>query len=190
MIMRKWLACALFIAMVCAFNAVGFSSASASSTDTPYIGVKIGYVDFNRALNEVSDGKNARERLKNEFREKQQRLDLLQTELNSMKEGIDRDGLLLSSDAMKDREKVYRQKLTEVQRRFTEFQQEMSERETQLTDEILKRLKNIVQSIGDKEGYSLILEKSQELVLYAPTAEDLTDRVIRQYNGSEAKKGR
>ncbi len=189
--MRKLFARALFVAAVCSLVVFAPAHFSAAGQGAPFAGnAKIGYVDFNRALNEVYDGKNASKRLKSEFKEKQQKLNLLQKELTSMKEAIDRDRLLLSSDIIEERERAYRQKLSDVQRRFAEFQREMSEREAHLTEEILKGLKSIVRSIGDDEGYALILEKSQEIVLYAPAAEDLTDLVIKQYNRGGSKKRR
>ncbi|MFH1830782.1 MAG: OmpH family outer membrane protein [Pseudomonadota bacterium] len=189
--MRKFFARALFVAGVSSLILSAPALSIASGKGVAYVGdSKIGYVDFNRALNEVYDGENAKKRLRNEFKEKQQKLDRLQDELTSMKEAIDRDRLLLSSDVIKSKEKAYRQKLTDVQRRFAEFQLEMSEREAHLTEEILDRLKKIVKFIGDDEGYALILEKSQEIILYAPGAYDLTDRVIKQYNSGGSKKRR
>jgi len=161
------------------------AAASCYAADSPTVGdasARIGYVDFNRALNEVSDGKQAKKRLRNEFKEKQDRLTNMQKELNAMKKEIDRDRLMLSSDVLKAKESTYRQKLIEVQGRFADFRREMSEREEHLTEEILKRLRKIVKGIGNRDGYALILEKSQDVVIYAPKAEDLTSQVIKQYN--------
>jgi outer membrane protein len=187
--MRKLFVRSVAIAAASVLVAGAAVSSYAASPEGPsLVGTKIGYVDFTKALNEVSDGKAAKKRLKGEFKEKQQRLNLLQEELTEMKQGIDRDRLILSSEALKAREGAYRQKLMEVQRRFADFRREMSEREAHLTEEILARLRGIVKSIGDDEGYSLILEKSQEVVLYAPAAEDLTNRVIKEYNRNLKKR--
>ena len=171
-------------------GAAASSYASSEAGTTAIAPTRIGYVDFTRALNDVSDGKQAKKRLRSEFKEKQQRLNILQSELTAMKEEIDRDRLMLSTDTLKLREDAYRQKLLDVQRRFAEFRREMSEREGHLTEEILKRLRGIVKSIGDQDGYALILEKSQDVVVYAPKAEDLTDRVIKEYNRGSGKNGR
>jgi len=165
------------------------SSYAASMKGDGIAGVRIGYVDFTRALNQVSDGKEAKKRLRGEFKEKQDRLNNLQSELTKMKEEIERDRMILPTEELQVKEGLYRQKLMDVQRRFADFRREMSEREAHLTEEILERLRKIVKSIGEKEGYTLILEKSQDLVIYTPAAEDLTDRVIKEYN-SGAKKGR
>jgi Skp family chaperone for outer membrane proteins len=151
------------------------------------ISAKIGYVDFTKALNAVSDGVSARERLRTEFKERQGQLDNLQSDLTRMKDEIERNRLVLSSEELAEKEKAYRQKFMDVQRRFADFKREMANREDQLTEDILKRLRSIVKDIGDSEGYALILEKSQEVVLYAPSARDLTDRVISEYNRGRSK---
>jgi len=143
---------------------------------------RIGLVDFSRALNEVSDGRKAKERLKNEFQEKQQRIDRLQSEVKSLKGRIDRDRLLLSEEAIRDREEEYRRRFSELEQAIERFNAEISAKESQLTQEILSRLKEIVKEMGREGGYSLILEKSQDVVLYAPEAYDLTDRVIVEYD--------
>ncbi|MFH0799787.1 MAG: OmpH family outer membrane protein [Pseudomonadota bacterium] len=143
---------------------------------------KIGYVDFNRALNEVSDGKRAKQRLKDEFQEKQQQLDRLQAELGKSKDSIDRDRLLLSPEAVDEKEQNYRRKFSELQQRLESFKKEMSTKESELTKDILGRLRSIVRDIGKDEGYTLILEKSQDVVLFAPEGGDLTSRVINAYD--------
>lgn len=148
----------------------------------------VGCVDFNRALNEVSDGKRAKQRLESEFREKQQQLGRLQSELKTAGDAIERDRLLLSPDALKDREEQYRGGYSELNQRLETFKREISAKETELTHEILNRLRSIVRDIGREEGYTLILEKSQDVVLYAPEGGDLTDRVIQAYDRGRGKK--
>lgn len=150
---------------------------------------QIGYVDFNRALNEVSDGKKAKQRLKDEFDEKQQKLDTMEAQVRKTKDTLDRDRLLISEDALRQRESEYQRKYGELEQRFAMFKTDMEKREQELTQEILARLRQIVRDIGREEGYSLILEKSQDVVLYAPEGGDLTDRVIAVYDkGRGAKK--
>jgi len=152
--------------------------------------VRIGYVDLGRALNDVSDGRRVKKRLKDEFREKQQQLDRHQKELAALKNNIDRNRLLISSDELKVREDQYRSKFFELQQVLAAFRREMETRESTITLQILKRLRKIVEETGKKEGYSLILEKSQDIVLYAPEGDDLTDGVIKAYDRSSGKKGR
>ena len=151
-------------------------------------GVRIGYVDFAKALNSVSDGKAVRKRLEDEFRDKQQQLDEQRKALDIMRESIDKDRVILSDDDLRAKEDKYRAKFYELQQMLSSFRKEMESKETNLTKRILDQLKSVVKEIGDNEGYVLILEKSQEIVLYAPAAEDLTDRVIEIYNKTGGRK--
>lgn len=172
------------------FTASAATRVSASEGPARVEKVRIGYVDFNRAINGVADGVDAKRRLKSEFSERQQRLDKLQAELNTLKDGIDRDRMLLSPEALDARERQYRQKYQEVQQKYAEFQRQMSEREARITEDILARMRNVVRAIGEDENYDLILEKSQDVVLFAPNARDITDRVVEAYNRGGGKKGK
>lgn len=142
----------------------------------------IGYVDFKRALNEVADGRLAKRKLKAEFKERQQRLDRLQSELMALKDEIDRDRLVLPPEELEKKEKAYRRIFFDLQQKLSAFKTEMAAKESRLTEEILGRLRRVVLDTGRKEGYDLILEKSQDVVLYSSDEHDLTDRVIREYN--------
>lgn len=143
---------------------------------------RIAYIDLARAINEVSDGRSAKHRLEEEFKEKQQSIDKLKTELSKQKDEIDHDRLLTSDDAIKERDQKYRQKFMEFQSRVDGYKQEMAAKEADITKDIVSKIKGIVQKIGDERGYSLVVEKSQELVLYAPKANDITDDVISAYD--------
>ena len=144
--------------------------------------LKIAYVDFNKALNNVCDGKAAKKRLKEEFAEKQTKLDIMQKNVADAKISLDRSRSLLSKDILLKRERSYRKKFMELQQELSVFNEEMRNRENYLTKAILSRLKKLVADIGRRKGYSIILEKSQSVVLYAPTTDDITNEVVKEYN--------
>lgn len=150
--------------------------------------LKFGYVDFNRALNETEEGKAAKSTLKAEFNERQQKLDIVQNELKKMKEDLDKQRLILSQDALKAKEEEYRNKFMELQQKLGTFKQEMAQKEGTMTAGLLEKLKGIVKDIGSKNVYTMILEKSQDVVLYAPTVNDLTDEVIKICNSTPKAK--
>jgi len=170
-----------------------FTAPIAKAADQPKSagpeGMKFGTVDFNRALNETEEGKAAKNTLQAEFKERQQKLDIVQNELKKMKEDLDKQRLILSQDALKAKEDEYRNKFMELQQKLGTFKQEMAQKEGSLTAGLLEKLRDLVKDIGAKENYTMILEKSQDVVLYAPTVNDLTDRIIQLCNSSpKAKK--
>jgi outer membrane protein len=170
---KHFVVSALAVVIVCLM--LSYSSVASA-------GEKIGYVDFNRALNEVSDGKRAKQKLKDEYQEKQQKLSRAESEVRRLKDTLDRDRLLISEDALQQREDEYRRKYADLEQQLISARADTERREQQLTQEIMERLRQIVREIGKSEGYGLILEKSQDVVLYAPEGGDLTDRVIATYD--------
>ncbi|MBW2259706.1 MAG: OmpH family outer membrane protein, partial [Deltaproteobacteria bacterium] len=54
--------------------------------------------------------------------------------------------------------------------------------------QITKDVFEIVEKIGKREGYTLILDRRVGGIVYAPTAIDITDKVIKEYNAMDAKR--
>jgi len=144
--------------------------------------LKIGMVSFQQALNEVEQGKRAKAALKSEFDAKQKKLDLQQAELKKMQEEIEKQKSVLSQDAMMAKQKTFSDKYLELQKSMASYRDDLVGKEAKMTGQILKNLKTIVAEIGQKEGFTLIVETSQDAVLFAQAKEDLTGRVVGMYN--------
>jgi len=144
--------------------------------------LKIGLVDFQKALNEVEEGKRAKASLKAQFEQKQNALTAKQDSLKALKDQLETQRAALTPEAMKTKEAEYRDKFLDLQKTLTQFRSEISTKEAEMTQSIIVRLRNVVQSVGQKGGYNLIFETSQDAVLYAPSATDITTEVISAYN--------
>lgn len=147
--------------------------------------LKIGLVDFQRALNEVEEGKRAKAGLQNQFKSKQDALNAKQEELKKLKEEIETKRAALSADAMRQKEAAYRDKFLDLQKTLAQFRQEMATKEAEMTQGIVAKLKKTVDKIGASEGYTIIFEASQDTVLYAKQATDLTGKVISAFNSGK-----
>lgn len=148
--------------------------------------VKLGYVDLQRALNEVEEGAAAKKALKKEFDEKQKQLDGKQNELKAIKEELDARGSMMKPEVKQEKLADLQKRLMETQQLYVSLQQELSKREADATGEIFKKMGVIMNTMGEGEGYTLIVEKSA--VLYAKGALDLTNELIRRYNDAYGKK--
>ncbi len=147
--------------------------------------LKLGLVDFQRALNEVEEGKRAKNQLKSQFEAKQNSLTAKQDALQKLKEDIEARRAALSAEAMKQKEAEYRDKFLDLQKTLAQFRQEMATKEAEMTQGIVVKLKTAVERVGKQENFDLIFEKSGETVLYAPNAVDLTTKVIGAYNSGQ-----
>ncbi|MBI2981657.1 MAG: OmpH family outer membrane protein [Deltaproteobacteria bacterium] len=144
--------------------------------------LKIAVVDFQKALNNVEQARKAKEALKKDFEAKQKKLDLQQDQLKKLREELDKQRLVSSEAGMRAKEESFSEKYMELQKSFVDYRNDISEREAQFTGEIIKNLREICAEIGKKEGYALIVENSQNAVLYAESQENLTNRVVDLYN--------
>jgi len=144
--------------------------------------LKIAYVDLDRAINEVSDGRDVKNRLKSEFRSRQKKLDKMKVSLGDLKQAIDKRRPTVSSLEIQSMEKDYRVKFFELQQMLYSYREEMAGREEALTSKIFSRVKKIVGNISRAEGYDIVLEKSQDLILYTKKEIDITNRVIKAYD--------
>lgn len=147
--------------------------------------IKLGYVDLQRALNEVEEGAKAKAALKKEFDEKQKTLDQKQNELKALKDELDSRGGMMKPEVKQDKLNELQKRLLETQQLYFQLQQELSKREADATGEIFKKMGVILQGVGADQGYTLIVEKSA--VLYAKGALDLTNELIRRYNDAYGK---
>jgi outer membrane protein len=141
---------------------------------------KLGTVDLQRALNEVDEGKSAKSQLEKEFKEKQKQLDSKQDELKKLKADYDKQAVVMSDQAKRDKQSELERKAQETQQLFVQLQSELSRREQEITGGIFEKMRAIVREIADAEGIHMVFERSN--VLYAPASADLTNELIRKYN--------
>jgi outer membrane protein len=144
--------------------------------------MKIGLIDFQRAINEVEEGKRAKAQLKSQFDAKQRTLTAQQESLKKLRDQLEGQRGTLSAEAMKQKEAQFKDQVTLIQKTFADSRNEMATKEAELTQAIIVKMRNVVKSIGQKEGFNLILETSQDTVLYAPQGIDLTSKLIQAYN--------
>jgi outer membrane protein len=163
--------------------AFGTLAPTAALADT-----KIAVVDLQRALEETEDGKKAKAKLKSDFDRKQKELDEKQEELKKMKEELDKKLPLMKPEAAQAEQKKFQDRFMELQQTYARLQKDLAGREQEATSGIFRKLTQVVGQISEKNGFDVVLEKNSSVVWGKP-ALDITNEVIRTYNGSgEGKK--
>ena len=142
---------------------------------------KIGYVDMARALNDVDDGKAAKARLKSDFEGKQKKLDQMQTELKAKKDEFDKQSSMMKPEIKQQKQDELQRKFLELQQTYMQLQKELMDKEQQITQDIAGKLRSIVAKLGDRDGFTLIMDIG-DTVLYYKRHLDMTDEVVREYN--------
>jgi outer membrane protein len=143
---------------------------------------KIGYVNLQQAVNEVEEGKAARAALKKEFDQKQKMLDDKQTEFKKLTEDFEKQAVVMSEDAKRDKQADFQRRYVELQGLFAQMQKELSDRERDMMKGIFDKMEVIIKEIADAEGFSFVFEQQNAGLIVAPPANNLTSELVRKYN--------
>ncbi|MEW6443374.1 MAG: OmpH family outer membrane protein [bacterium] len=146
---------------------------------------KVGVVDLQKAMEISTEGKKAKGVFQKKVEKIQGDLKSKQDELNTLKEEFERQSGVLSEVARQDKEKSYQYKLRDYQRMVKDSQEELQREDRELSEKILKDLQSIIENYGKKEGFDLILEKTQSAVLYGSNKIDITDPIIKLYDDNK-----
>ncbi len=151
--------------------------------------IKLGYVDLQRALAEVQEGQSAKSRLKSEVDKKKNEFEAEQNKLRDDKAVLDKQGAMMS-------EEVRNQKFTELQKRLFDLtqkaerlQSELAEKERVELKKIFEKMDPIIASIAQRETLTMVFEKTDSGLVYAPASLDLTNELVRTYNDKYPVKG-
>jgi len=146
---------------------------------------KIAYVDIQRAVNDCNAGKDAKKVITKEVEKFQRLIADKQKELQTMKESLEKQAPMLTPDARANREKEYQNKLREFQRWGEDTQNEINQKRMEMERNISIGFQKVIQKVGADDGYTLILEKNENIVLYVSKTIDITDRVIKAYDAQK-----
>jgi outer membrane protein len=120
--------------------------------------------------------------VKKKFDDMQQKLNDERTALAKLEEDFKKQTMMLSLDAQEDKKRELEKKQRHFKFMYDDFTQEMKETEMDAIKKVMKELEKIVEKMGEKEGYTIILERRTVGLLYFNSAIDLTDRVTDAYD--------
>jgi outer membrane protein len=147
--------------------------------------VKIGLVDMQKAIQETADGKKAKGELESDFNKKKKELEKKQADIKKMGEDLDKKALVLSDDVKTKKQQEIQQEMGKYQEAVSKSQMDIQKHERDLTQPIINRLRGIIEDMAKKENFSVVIEKSDQLVLYSVREIDLTDRVVKDYDSAK-----
>ncbi len=170
------------VLVLAAATAFGAQAASAGGRKA---GVKIGYVDLQRALNESNAGKAAKAELQSMMKQMQATIDQKVSETEKLKAELEKQALVLSPEAKKEKQDAIDKLSKETQALISNANTEMQKKQRLKEIGILKKIKTAIDDIGAKENYLIILPA--DVILYSRNGIELTDEVINRVNQMSSK---
>ena len=165
----------LFLAIVTVFF---LSPAAPLAAQT----VKVGVMDLQKFQKNSKTFQKASLSVKKKFDDMQLKLNDERNSLAKLEEEFKKQTMMLSLDAQKDKKRELEKKQRHFKFMYDDFTQEMKETEMDAIKKVMKELEKIVEKIGEKEGYTIILERRTLGLLYFNNTIDLTDRVTDAYD--------
>ncbi|MFA5353624.1 MAG: OmpH family outer membrane protein [Thermodesulfovibrionales bacterium] len=131
--------------------------------------VRLALVDILKTLNESSIGQEAKSGLTEFIQSRQELIDKEEGKIEEFKAELARTPE--ASEILRERRTAELERLIEEYREATaRLQQEIAEKQEELTLQVTERLKTVVEEIGLVEEYTLILDKDDDIVLYCDKA--------------------
>ena len=152
---------------------------------------KMGVIDPQTVLEKSKAGKKALDGLKEYVSTRQKLLSRDEEELRNTEKTLKESVSKLSEGEKKEKEAQFRTKIQEYQKRAQEFNQELQGKQKELVDDYMKRIATATQTVAEKGGFSIVVDKGSEqtikIVIYSKDTIDLTDQVIKEFDRVNSK---
>jgi len=149
--------------------------------------MKFAYVDVQRALNECDAGKKAKAEFQGRVTSLESRLQRQQDEVQTLKDEIEKKGMLMTETERQSKQDQYVTKLKNFERDYKDSKDELQAKDNEMTAKIVHDLAQIIRSLGERDGYTMVMEKGS--ILWGAPGIDITDQVIRSYNAMHVAVG-
>ncbi|GAB4393001.1 MAG: hypothetical protein Tsb005_09410 [Gammaproteobacteria bacterium] len=140
--------------------------------------LKIAVIDFREIVREAPEGKAIANKLKADFKPRQEKIVAKNKEIEAKIKKLKRDAAVMSAD---DREKLQGQILAErrdLQRMQEDMQQDLSLERERAMEKFLDHIEKAVKKVAKNEHYDLILQKNT--VPYSASQLDVTKQVLKE----------
>lgn len=147
--------------------------------------IKIGVIDIQKVFEESSAGKQMRAEINKRGTQMEEDLKAKSSEIETLNKNLERESAVINKEQKEKREREINIKVYDLKALKKKYNEELLQLQQAKLETLKKDLFSIVKEIGEKEGYTMILERIG--VLYYQNAIDITDMVVEKYNAKVAK---
>jgi outer membrane protein len=162
-----------FVTLLCCFLVASVASAR---------DFKLGVVDMQKLFNSYPGTQAAKNKLSDLQDSKKADLTESAKAIKRLEQELSSSGSVLSAKEKERKKKEYADKLQAFNAQQEEVQKELMDKETEMTQDIVDRLKTLVAGVAKDAGVDLVLDSDK--VVYTKDAVDLTDSVMKDFKDS------
>jgi outer membrane protein len=136
--------------------------------------IKIGYVNFQKLLEDAPQTKTAMAGLENEFAPRRRELLTMQNDLKARDEKLQKEGAVMAEPDRAKAEKTLRDQQREFSRKAGEFQDDASTRRNEEIGKVQRYLVGEIQAYSSAQGFDLVVAEA----IFSKPALDITPQVL------------
>jgi Skp family chaperone for outer membrane proteins len=152
---------------------------------------RIGYIDMEYILENVSDYKEATAQLELKAQKWKQEIEAKKLDINTLKEGLKAEKALLTKELIEEREteiKFLEDEMLDYQQKQFGSNGNLIHQKAALAKPIQDQVFTAVQDIAEAKNYDFIFDKSSDLtMLFSNKKFDISDQVIRVLNRTDKR---
>jgi Skp family chaperone for outer membrane proteins len=144
---------------------------------------KIGFVDAQQVLATVDSGKSAQEELERKAREAQARLAPMVEELEGMQKELQAKQFVMSKEAVQAKQLDVAELRSRIESQGQEEKNQLEIAQQRLLGPLQEKFLEVVREIGRDNNFSVVMLTDAPGLVYRREALDLTELVIKTFNG-------
>lgn len=137
--------------------------------------MKIGYVNTQRIFRDAPAAQKAAKKIESEFSRRDQDMQRMAKQLQSLQEGLEKNGMTMSENDRRNKERELNDLSRDFQRKQREFREDLNLRQNEENAAIIEKANKAIKQIAESEKFDLIV---QDVVWVSPKL-DITDKVIK-----------
>ena len=159
------------------FSVLAVMSATLFCMTASAEGIKIGFINTARVLDESPQADAARQRIEKEFSPRDKEIVAAQKDVLKLEEKLNRDGAIMSETERRRLERDVMTQKRDLKRASEEAREDFNIRRNEEFDKIRRLVREVIVEIAEKQHFDLILEAG---VVYASDKINITDQVVEQ----------
>lgn len=147
--------------------------------------LRIGVVNLQRAVEESHEGKAAEAELEGLKKKLEDTLNRKLKDFYEREKKLREAWQVLKEGERSKRAQASQQEMEQLQKEYAEAERELMQRKTAVMMKISRKLNKVIEGVAKSEKFDYIFANAA--VLWAPRHVDLTNEIIRLYDGAQGK---
>ena len=142
-------------------------------------GPQVGIVDTQEVLNLSIVGKAAKSNVEGEMKKGQAKLAQLKGDFEKSSADLSKQAAILSGSALEERKEALAKKRVEYERAAVDLREGIMRKNDVELGKVVKEIQSVVAEVADEKGFTFVLERDKQTVVYASEELNITAEVVK-----------